>query len=393
MKRLLIFDIDETLLSSRHDISCFVQAFEDVQGLKGFPVGMSFYASTTDMGIAGEIISSAYGRPATAFELQTIQDRYCVLLEERCRCDPASVRQVPGAARILKHLRADPSNHVALATGAWASTAALKLRLAGLEVEDLPLTTSDDAASRIDIVRLAIERAKRACACEAFDVVVLIGDGSWDLEVARALGVEFIGIGEYLRRSGAKWVFDDLRDLVGFASAFESFSRSKTEGRQMAKLTGRRVFLAGPFKNVMDPVTGLLSRDMRDRLETVIGLLESKRFAVHCAHRREAWGANMMTPAECTQIDYEEISGADVLLAFPGAPASPGTHVELGWASAMKKHIVLLLEHSKEYAFLVRGLDRITDVTTIIFEDDKSLFRQLDAVFSRYADELELSQT
>jgi phosphoglycolate phosphatase-like HAD superfamily hydrolase len=229
MKRLLIFDIDETLLSSKHDIACFVQAFEDTYALTGFPVGMKFYSSTTDMGIAGEILSTAYGRPPTQAELAMIQDRYCSLLEQRSRNDPSAVRQIPGAAQLLARLRADPDNHVALATGAWGSTAALKLRLADLDVDDLPRATSDDAISRTEILLLAIKEAKRRYGCEAFDVVVLIGDGTWDLEAASQLGIEFIGIGEYLRGSGAKWVFADLQDLAGFMSAFESFSKAKAD--------------------------------------------------------------------------------------------------------------------------------------------------------------------
>jgi nucleoside 2-deoxyribosyltransferase len=149
----------------------------------------------------------------------------------------------------------------------------------------------------------------------------------------------------------------------------------------MMNATGGRVFLAGPFKQLMDPETRLLGLLMKQRLEAIIHLLERKRFAVHCAHRREGWGADMMTPEDCTRIDYQEISAADILLAFPGSPASPGTHIEIGWASAMKKKIVLLLEHDKEYAFLVRGLHRVADVTEVVFTTDSDLLRQLDILF------------
>jgi nucleoside 2-deoxyribosyltransferase len=150
----------------------------------------------------------------------------------------------------------------------------------------------------------------------------------------------------------------------------------------MTSATGGRVFLAGPFKQAVHPRTGLLSAAMKQRLEAIIGLLEGKRFAVHCAHRRERWGAEMMTPEECTRIDYQEIAAADILVAFPGAPASPGTHIELGWASAMKKKIVLLLERDREYAFLVRGLGQVADVTEIVFASDGDLLRQLDVLFT-----------
>lgn len=126
-----------------------------------------------------------------------------------------------------------------------------------------------------------------------------------------------------------------------------------------------RVFLGGPFKASVDPATGTLRAAERTRLESVIARLESDGYEVHNAHRREGWGAAFLTPEECTRLDFEEISASDVFVAFPGAPASPGTHVEIGWASALGKPVVLLLEDGAEYAFLVRGLHTVADVVFV----------------------------
>jgi hypothetical protein len=125
------------------------------------------------------------------------------------------------------------------------------------------------------------------------------------------------------------------------------------------------VFLGGPFKASVDPATGTLRAAERTRLESVIARLESDGYEVHNAHRREGWGAAFLTPEECTRLDFEEISASDVFVAFPGAPASPGTHVEIGWASALGKPVVLLLEDGAEYAFLVRGLHTVADVVAL----------------------------
>ncbi|MEO3974882.1 nucleoside 2-deoxyribosyltransferase [Streptomyces sp. CAU 1734] len=125
-----------------------------------------------------------------------------------------------------------------------------------------------------------------------------------------------------------------------------------------------RVFLAGPFKGLVDEHGNMRERE-RSRFEALIAGLEAKGYEVHNAHRRESWGAAFLTPEECTRLDFDEISGSDVLVAFPGAPASPGTHVEIGWASALGKPVVLLLEEGEEYAFLVRGLHTVADVTSL----------------------------
>ena len=69
----------------------------------------------------------------------------------------------------------------------------------------------------------------------------------------------------------------------------------------------------------------------------LIKLFRNLDFEVHNAHLRENGGSDMMTPETCTIIDFEKISTSDYLIAFPGNPASPGTHIEPGWASALKK--------------------------------------------------------
>lgn len=91
---------------------------------------------------------------------------------------------------------------------------------------------------------------------------------------------------------------------------------------------------------------------------------------MHNAHRREGWGARFMEPEECTRIDYDEIASSDLIVAMPGSPASPGTHIELGWASALGKPLILLLEPDAEYAFLVRGLHTITRVAYVVLDGE-----------------------
>lgn len=65
--------------------------------------------------------------------------------------------------------------------------------------------------------------------------------------------------------------------------------------------------------------------------------MEERGYAVHNAHKREKWGREFMTSEQCTEIDFVEIDKCDLFIAFPGKPASPGTHIEIGWASALKK--------------------------------------------------------
>lgn len=124
-------------------------------------------------------------------------------------------------------------------------------------------------------------------------------------------------------------------------------------------------FLAGPFKGIMDAETGMIRAFERERFEALINHLEARGYTVNNAHRRESWGAHFMAPEECTRLDYENIRDCDLFVAFPGHPASPGTHIEIGWASALGKPMILLLEESATYAFLIQGLHVVGDVSEV----------------------------
>lgn len=144
----------------------------------------------------------------------------------------------------------------------------------------------------------------------------------------------------------------------------------------------KSVFLAGPFKALVDPVTAEMRQFERVRYQALIGHLEGRGYSVHNAHKREAWGASFLTPEECTQLDYEEIHGCDLFIAFPGYPASPGTHIEIGWAAALCKPIILLLEQGHTYAFLVRGLHAVADVTYVQMPVDQVGINEFSAGLS-----------
>lgn len=140
----------------------------------------------------------------------------------------------------------------------------------------------------------------------------------------------------------------------------------------------KKVFLAAPFKGLINPENSLLESNAKRKIEQIIELLELNGCEVHNAHKREGWGQDFMTPEECTEIDYNEIKNCDLFIAIPGIPASPGTHIEIGWASAFGKKIIFLLKDSKEkYAYLVRGLHMVADVKYIIYDKEDDYLEEL----------------
>jgi phosphoglycolate phosphatase-like HAD superfamily hydrolase len=200
--KLVVFDIDGTLTRTDEvDEVCYVRAFEEELGWTGISTDWAGYPSCTDEAIALEVFARHGGRVPLDGEVDRVRRRFFSLL-----------------------LRSDPGFRVALATGAWEASARLKLRTAGLEIDGLPLATSNDHPSREEIVRRAIARAEAGNG--PFESIVSVGDGIWDLRTARALGIGFVGIGsgeraERLRREGAERVFEDFRDWEAFVECLD----------------------------------------------------------------------------------------------------------------------------------------------------------------------------
>ena len=94
-------------------------------------------------------------------------------------------------------------------------TARLKLKAAGLPVASL-LASSDDSRDRFELFSLAKSRAV-AISGTLPNRTVLVGDGTWDVRVARRLGWSFVGVGRdrsvaRLRDEGADFVIPDFAD-------------------------------------------------------------------------------------------------------------------------------------------------------------------------------------
>lgn len=126
-----------------------------------------------------------------------------------------------------------------------------------------------------------------------------------------------------------------------------------------------RLFLAAPFRQWIDPATGEVVRPSRAGLTKLHRAFVDQGFSVFSAHERETWGRDLMEPHVCTELDFEEMRRADVVCAIVGAPASAGVCVEIGWASCMRKPMVLVLPASEECSALLEGLGAVTDVTVL----------------------------
>jgi len=142
-----------------------------------------------------------------------------------------------------------------------------------------------------------------------------------------------------------------------------------------------RVFVGAPFTKYMS--SGKEFDDLlRDFLKRIYTFLSLKGHTIISAHIREDWGDRLMNPNECTVKDFEDISDCDLFLVFPGN--SCGVHIELGWASALNKHILICIKDNKYYSPLIYGLCSLSDAKLIRYSDETELLDKLSEAIAQY---------
>ncbi len=220
MRRLVLFDIDGTLLSSSsagwHALRA---AFAEV-----FPV-LDFYElvpfdGKTDRQIIRELYHAA-GVPdlATDTQVTTILTRYLHHLEVRLAERRHPVGPLPGILPLVDALRAREDVVVGLLTGNVVPGAHLKLRAAGIDPEHFRVGAfGSDSAHRPDLPPIAAARAeplfgRRPTGAE----VVILGDTPADVTCGASIGARAIAV------ATGRFGVDELAAAGAFAT-FATFA-------------------------------------------------------------------------------------------------------------------------------------------------------------------------
>lgn len=215
---LAIFDIDGTLTETDHvDDICFLQALADAHGMTDVSNDWAGYPHTTDSAILSYIFQERLNRAPDETELQKFKTHFVGLLDDHRARDSSLFAEIAGAASMLRRLNQEADWRVAIASGGWRVSATLKLRVAGIHVDDFPASFADDGFSREEILESAVFKSQQRYQQSRFERVVSIGDGLWDVRTARNLKFAFLGIGsgggkEKLERAGATHVLKDFSD-------------------------------------------------------------------------------------------------------------------------------------------------------------------------------------
>lgn len=219
---LLLFDIDGTLLHVAEEVA-FVRAFQEIYG-EGVDASWPEAVTASDSSFVAAIVERAVGRAATEAEVATVLARFVAHLEETVSTGLTPVRPVAGAKEFVA--RYATTVPIAIATGCVEPSARVKLRYAALDEHFLCGGYSSRESRRAEIVQRAIAAAER-CYGRRFAPadIISFGDRSWDVEAARELQLQFVGINqsrrgrEHLRREGATVVLNDFTDPAAIWNA------------------------------------------------------------------------------------------------------------------------------------------------------------------------------
>ncbi len=220
---LILFDIDGTLvLTGGAGMRAMNRACQDLVRSENAMAGVTF-AGRTDWSILDDILRN-HGHTLDEARLDELRRRYVTHLAEEIVLPGRGVKDVmPGIRELLEALAARADVRLGLLTGNFVEGARIKLEYFDLWKYFPWGAFGGDAASRNDLVPIALARARE----HGIDGipssrVLVVGDTPNDVECALVAGATPVAVatGSYtvdqLRAAGAAIVFDDLRDTDAF---------------------------------------------------------------------------------------------------------------------------------------------------------------------------------
>lgn len=221
---LVVFDVDGTLVESE-DFEGVLYAGAVRNTLRiDVDEDWSGYRHQTDGGILNEVLDRNGSDGDRSLAHASVRREFIALVSGYLAARGDRLPEVPGARAFVGRLAARPDVAVGIATGGWKETAAMKLRAIGLDPDSLNLASGSDAASRVEIMRVA---EIRALAGRAADRKTYFGNRPWDREASRRLGWHFVGIGPDVQHSARFNDFSDqesVREVLDLPSTIVSTS-------------------------------------------------------------------------------------------------------------------------------------------------------------------------
>ncbi|WP_395752006.1 HAD family hydrolase [Prosthecobacter sp.] len=200
MARLLLFDIDGTLIDSNGaGGAAILDAAEEHFGIQRDHLPPLQLAGSTDPAIAMDVFGHM-NVVHTQADVAAFLERYLSHLQRRLQAEDFSGYTLPGVKELLHALRAESEAHIGLLTGNVRRGAVIKLSRHGIYEHFLDGGFGSDHHDRNELGPVALKRMQEATgATYHIDDVIVIGDTPKDIRCAEAFGAKCLAVatGQY----------------------------------------------------------------------------------------------------------------------------------------------------------------------------------------------------
>jgi nucleoside 2-deoxyribosyltransferase len=157
----------------------------------------------------------------------------------------------------------------------------------------------------------------------------------------------------------------------------------------------RTVFVGGPIQYAICD-NGIFRNDLKEVIENILEDLNTNNYKVLSAHRYENYGEMDMAnlQLEVCKRDFEWMNLCDIFIAVmllgeDGKPLrTDGTCVELGWAAALGKKIIIIYAKNATYSHLIYGLYGVASVHYLEIQELRAQKYNISSVIGEITTEL-----
>jgi phosphoglycolate phosphatase-like HAD superfamily hydrolase len=206
----IMFDVDGTLVQSYDfDEQCFLDAVSDVTGIEILN-NWSTYPHVTDTGILQTFIERQASHLSIGELEKDVKSRFIVKLHSYLADSPAM--EVEGAINCFEQLKSNENVVLSIATGGWGDTAQAKLESAGFNIDGVPIASSNDHYSRIEIMNIAKAKANNSLEFP----LTYFGDAEWDVRACKELGVNLVIVGNRVQHYQSLPDLSNIKEVMDY---------------------------------------------------------------------------------------------------------------------------------------------------------------------------------
>lgn len=142
----------------------------------------------------------------------------------------------------------------------------------------------------------------------------------------------------------------------------------------------KKIYIACPISKY---VLNGFDKEFLEVISEVYEILKENFSYVYFPLKEESFGKDKVNGSGevCTPKDHLEVKKADIIIAIP--EVSMGVSVEIGWASEMKKNILIFIDKNYHQSELIRHIDTIAPTKKIYIDTSNGYLNEKNKIISK----------